>query len=173
MVRRSALALIVFTSLAGISPAFGAEEPPLVTTILKNWESQLKAKPTYQSLTTESDGSVVINGLPQLRAAGRWCGKMSLTTGKIKLSGITDKGNGLFEVASAQYQRHQDRCSQPRGELRHLLAAELGRILVCQNVGRQSHPAGFLRASMNVAKKMSSGTMTPDGGGTDFLGRQL
>jgi hypothetical protein len=46
LVKRSALALIVFTSLAGISPAFAAEEHPLVTAILKNWETRFQAKPT-------------------------------------------------------------------------------------------------------------------------------
>ena len=59
LVRRSALALVLFTSLAGIAPAWAAEEPPLVTALLKSWENQLKVKPTYQALTTESDGSIV------------------------------------------------------------------------------------------------------------------
>ena len=81
LVKRSALALIVFTSLAGVSPAFAAEEPPIVTVLLKNWESQLKVKPTYQALTTESDGSVVIDGLTvNMPVQGDAAGKMTLTT---------------------------------------------------------------------------------------------
>src|SRR5262245_58198927 len=104
LVKRSALALMVFSFLAGASPVFAAGEPPLVAAILKNSESQLKVKPTYQSLTTEGDGSVVIDGLSaNLVVPGQQPGKMSVSVGKIRLSGISDKGNGLFEVASAQY----------------------------------------------------------------------
>jgi len=113
LVKRSALALILFTSLAGVSPAFSADEPPIVTALLKNWESQLKVKPTYQSLSTEADGSVVIDGLnASLPVQGDATGKMAISIGKIKLSGITDKGNGLFEVAAAQCGMHI--CSAPR-----------------------------------------------------------
>src|SRR4051794_11172757 len=102
LVRRSALALILFTSLASVQPAWAAEEPPLVSALLKSWEKQLKVKPTYQSLTTESDGSVVIDGLTAtVPTPGDPATKMSFVVGKIKLSGITDKGNGLFEVAAA------------------------------------------------------------------------
>ncbi|TMJ35567.1 MAG: hypothetical protein E6G89_18325 [Alphaproteobacteria bacterium] len=101
LVRRSALALVLFTSLAGIAPAWAAEEPPLVTALLKSWENQLKVKPTYQALTTESDGSIVIDGLTAtVPTPGDPAAKMSFAVGKIKLSGVTDKANGLYEVAA-------------------------------------------------------------------------
>ena len=46
LVKRSALVLILATSLAGATSAWAAEEPPLVSAILKNWETQLPTKPT-------------------------------------------------------------------------------------------------------------------------------
>ena len=161
LVKRSALALIVFTSLAGASPAFAAEEPPLVTAILKNWESQLKVKPTYQSVTTESDGSVVIDGLSaNLVVPGDATGKMSVTIGKIKLSGISDKGNGLFEVAAAQYTDTKIDMGSTEAGFVITMPQSSAEYWYVKALGDSPTPQDILRANMNVAKKMSSGAIT-------------
>lgn len=169
LVKRSALALIVFTSLAGVSPAFAAEEPPLVTAIMKNWESQLKVKPTYQSLTTEGDGSVVIDGLSaNLAVPGDAAGKMSVSVGKIKLSGISDKGNGLFEVASAQYTDTKIDMGPPETGFVVTVPQSSAEYWYVKALGDNPTPTDVLRANMNIAKKMSSGTMTLTAGGQTF-----
>lgn len=169
LVKRSALALIVFTSLAGVSPAFAAEEPPLVTAIMKNWESQLKVKPTYQSLTTEGDGSVIIDGLSaNLAVPGDAAGKMSVSVGKIKLSGISDKGNGLFEVASAQYTDTKIDMGPPETGFVVTVPQSSAEYWYVKALGDNPTPTDVLRANMNIAKKMSSGTMTLTAGGQTF-----
>jgi hypothetical protein len=171
LVKRSALALIVFTSLAGISPAFAAEEHPLVTAILKNWETRFQAKPTYQSLTTESDGSVVIDGLnaslPMQRDVP---GKMSVSVGKIKLSGITDKGNGLFEVASAQYTDTKIDMAGNEASFVITVPQALTEYWYVKVLGDNPTPNDTLRANMNmsVAKKISAGAMTLTAAGQTF-----
>jgi hypothetical protein len=168
-IRRSALALIVFTSVAGISPAFGAEEPPLVTAILKNFESQFKVKPTYQSITTESDGSVVIDGLrANFGPTGEGVGKMSFVVGKIKMSGITDKGNGLFEVASAQYSDTKIDVAGSEAGFMITLPQSSAEYWYVKTLGDNPTPQDVLRANMNIAKKMSSGTMTLTAAGQTF-----
>ncbi|WP_162918305.1 hypothetical protein [Taklimakanibacter deserti] len=169
LVKRSALALIVFTSLAGVSPAFAAEEPPLVTAILKTWESQLKVKPTYQSLTTESDGSVVIDGLSaNLAVPNDPAGKMSVSVGKIKLSGISDKGNGLFEVASAQYTDTKVDMGTPEAGFNITVPQSSAEYWYVKALGDNPTPADTLRANMNIAKKMSAGTMTLTAAGQTY-----
>jgi len=169
LVKRSALALIVFTSLAGVSPAFAAEEPPLVAAILKTWESQLKVKPTYQSLTTESDGSVVIDGLTaNLVPPGDAAGKMSVSVGKIKLSGISDKGNGLFEVASAQYTDTKVDMGTPEAGFNVTVPQSSAEYWYVKALGDNPTPTDVLRANMNIAKKMSAGTMTLTAAGQTY-----
>lgn len=169
LVRRSALVLILFTSLAGVSPALAAEEPPLVTAILKTWETQFKVKPTYQALTTESDGSVVIDGLTAtLPIQGDATGKMSVSVGKIKLSGITDKGNGLFEVAAAQYTDTKIDMGSSEASFAVAVPQSSAEYWYVKTLSDSPTPSDILRANMNVAKKMSSGTMTLTAAGQTF-----
>jgi hypothetical protein len=169
LVKRSALALVLFTSLAGVSSAFAAEEPPLVTAILKNWESQLKVKPTYQSLTTESDGSVVIDGLTaNLTVPNDPTSKMSVSVGKIKFSGISDKGNGLFEVASAQYTDTKVDLGSPEASFVITMPQSSMDYWYVKALGDNPTPADILRANMNIAKKMTASTMTLTAGGQTF-----
>jgi hypothetical protein len=169
LVKRSALALIAFTSLAGISSAYAAEEPPLVAAILKNWETQLKVKPTYQSLSTEADGSVVIDGLnASLPVQGDATGKMAISIGKIKLSGITDKGNGLFEVAAAQYSDTKIDMGSTEATFVISVPQSAAEYWYVKALGDNPTPQEILRASLNVAKKMTAGTMTLTAAGQSF-----
>jgi hypothetical protein len=169
LVKRSALALIAFTSLAGISSAYAAEEPPLVAAILKNWETQLKVKPTYQSLSTEADGSVVIDGLnANLPVQGDAAGKMAISVGKIKLSGITDKGNGLFEVAAAQYSDTKIDMGSTEATFVISVPQSAAEYWYVKALGDNPTPQEILRASLNVAKKMTAGTMTLTAAGQSF-----
>lgn len=169
LVKRSALVFIAFTALAGASPGFAAEEPPLVAAILKNWETQLKVKPTYTSLTTESDGSVVIEGLSaNLPVQGEAAGKMAMSVAKIKFSGITDKGNGLFEVASAQYSDAKIDIGTPEANFVITVPQSSAEYWYIKALGDNPTPNDILRANMNVAKKMSAGTMTLTAAGQTF-----
>ncbi|MGE0007652.1 MAG: hypothetical protein AB7S92_18975 [Parvibaculaceae bacterium] len=168
-VKRSALALMVFTSMAGVPPAFAAEEPPLVIAILKNWESQLKVKPTYQSLTTESDGSVVIDGLSaNLVVPGDVTSKMSVSVGKVRLSGISDKGDGLFEVASAQYTDTRIDMGGTEASFVIAMPQSSAEYWYVKALGDNPTPTDILRANMNVARKMSAGAMTLTAAGQTF-----
>ena len=169
LVRRSALALILFTSLAGVTPAWAAEEPPLVTALLKSWEKQLKVKPTYQALTTESDGSVVIDGLTAtLPTPGDPSTKMSFLVGKIKLSGITDKGNGLFEVAAVESSDTKIDVGSTEARFTITVPQSSAEYWYVKTIGDNPTPADVLRANLNIAKKMSAGTMTLTAAGQTF-----
>lgn len=169
VVKRSALALILFTSLAGISPAFAAEEPPIVTVLLKNWESQLKVKPAYQALTTESDGSVVIDGLTvNMPVQGDTSGKMTLTIGKTRLSGVTDQGNGLFEVAKAEFTDTKMDMGSTDVAFTISMPQSSAENWYVKALGDNPAPGDFMRANMNVAKKMSSGPITMAAAGQTF-----
>ncbi|MFZ5676633.1 MAG: hypothetical protein ACOZAM_27035 [Pseudomonadota bacterium] len=169
LVKRSALILILATTLAGAAPAWAAEEPPLVTAILKNWETQLQTKPTYKSVSTGSDGSVVIDGLSaNMQAPGEDQGKMSFNVAQVKLSGITDKGNGLFEVAAAEYNDTTIEVGSREGNFTITVPKSSAEYWYVKALGENPSPTDVLRASMNVAKRMSAGQMTLAAGGQTF-----
>ncbi len=156
LVRRPALAFMILAFLAGASPAFAADEPPVVTAILKLLETKYKVKPSYRSLTTESDGSIVIEGLSAEIAPGVAPEHGSVAVGKIKLSGVTDQGNGLFEVAEltstdvvARIEGGQTvTISVPQTVAEHVFVKDLG---------DNPTPADKLRSTMTVARKVTSG----------------
>lgn len=161
LVRRSALALILFTSLSSIAPAWAAEEPPLVTAILKSWENQLQTKPTYKSISTGSDGSIVIDGLSAtVKPAAEGDPQMVLNVAQMKLSGITDKGNGLFEVAAAEYDDTKIEIGGTEADFVVTVPKSSAEYWYVKALGDNPSPTDVVRATMNVAKKMSSGTIT-------------
>lgn len=167
--KRSALVLILATSLAGVAPVWAAEEPPLVTAIMKNWENQLQVKPTYKSVTTEGDGSVVIDGLTaSMMTPGEPASKMSFNVAQVKLSGITDKGNGLFEVAATEYSDAKIEVGSADAAFTITVPKSSAEYWYVKALGDNPSPADLVRATMNVAKKMSAGTMTFAGGGQTF-----
>jgi hypothetical protein len=169
LVRRPALALVLFTSLAGVAPAWAAEEPPLVTALLKSWEKQLNVKPTYHSLTTESDGSIVIDGLTAtVPTPGDPTAKMSFVVGKIKLSGITDKGNGLFEVAAASSSDTKIDIGSTEASFTVTVPQSSVEYWYVKTLGDNPTPSDVLRANLNIAKKISAGRMTLAAGGQTF-----
>ena len=170
-VKRSALALMVFTSLVGALPAFAADEPPVVAAMLKNVETRYKVRPIYQSLTTESDGSVVIKGLSvqlPVQPETAQAGKVAVSVGEMKLSGITDLNNGVFDIAQAQ-------TSDTKVEFGG--AAGLFTVSMLQNniehwyikaLGDNPTPNDIFRTYVGVAKKASSGKITLAVGGQTF-----
>ena len=143
--------------------------------ILKNWESQLKVKPTYQ---------IADHRKRRVRRHQRACrypagpGRRhgqngAATIGKIKLSGITDKGNGLFEVATAQYSDTKIDMGSTEASFIVTMPQSSAEYWYVKALGDNPTPDDFMRANMNVAKKMSSGAITLDGGRADLHGRQL
>lgn len=169
LVRRSALTLLLVTSLSGIAPAWAAEDPPLVAAILKNWENQLQTKPTYKSIRTGSDGSIVIDGLSAtVKAAGENEPQMSINVAQMKLSGITDKGNGLFEVAAAEYTDTKFEVGGAESAFVATVPKSSAEYWYVKALGDNPSPTDLVRATMNVAKKMSSGTITFTAGGQTF-----
>lgn len=169
LVRRSTLALILVTSLSGIAPAWAAEEPPLVTALLKIWENQLQTKPTYKSISTGSDGSIVIDGLSAtVKLSGEESAQMAVSVGQTKLSGITDKGNGLFEVAAAE--QNDTRIEVGGTETDFVITVPKSSVeyWYIKALGDNPSPGDEVRAALNVAKKMSTGAITMAAGGQTF-----
>jgi hypothetical protein len=146
--------------------ALAADEPPVVDAILDSWEKQFKVRPTYDAINDDG-GSIVIDGLKAQMSQEGQQGSVSLTIGKMTLSGVSDQGDGLFEIANAQYADTKvDIVAEGQ------IAVSVPQIAVegwyVKAAGEDASPADVFRASMNVARKTSSGPITLEAAGMTF-----
>jgi hypothetical protein len=159
--RRAAFALSLFTILA--SPAFAADEPPVVQAIFKNWETQYHIKPSYKNLTTDGD-AVTIEGLAAAMPMpeGGNGGGFALAVGKIELKGVADQGNGIFRIATATYSDLKVDVGNPaQGQgLSVTIPNGTSEGWYVKALGDNPTPADTFRASMNIAHKSTSGQIT-------------
>jgi hypothetical protein len=83
---RAALAFSLFTAITLPSYALAAEEPPVVTLLLKSLEQQTKVKATYNNVESGSDGSITVNGLAaNVPIEGAESGALKISVESLKL----------------------------------------------------------------------------------------
>ena len=176
---RSSLFLLLATTAFAI-PAQAEEVPPVVSAIFKSWETQFKAKPSYEKIDADGDGNVTITNLTASLAAEGPNPGMSFTIGKIALKDIAAEEGGLIRVGSATLSNSKAEISgantqnfsveMPEG------TAEDWYVPV---EGDNPTPKEAFRASMSLAKKIKSGelkimtmgqTITSDGYETTWDG---
>ena len=147
--------------------ALAADEPPVVDAILNSWEKQFKVRPTYDALNDDGGGSIVIDGLKAQMSQEGQPGSLTLSIGKITLNGVSDQGDGLFEIANAEY---ADTKMNIVAEAQ--IAVSVPQISVegwyVKAARRRCKPRRMFRSSMNVARKTSSGPITLEASGMTF-----
>jgi hypothetical protein len=148
--------------------ALAADEPPVVEAILDSWEKQFKIRPTYDALNDDGNGSIVIDGLKAQMSQEGQQGSISLSIGKMTLNGVSDQGNGLFEIAKADYAD-----TKMNIVAEEQIAVSVPQVNVegwyVKTIGDNAGPADVFRASMNVARKTSSGPITLEAAGMTFM----
>jgi hypothetical protein len=156
--RRAAFALSLFTTLA--SPAFAADEPPVVQAIFKTWETQYNVKPTYKNLTNEG-GAIVIEGLEaSVPIEGGTGGGVKLAIAKMELKEVSDEGNGVFEIDTAGYTDFKLDVGTGSESFSISIPSGTSEDWYVKALGDNPTPADTFRASMNIARKASSGKIT-------------
>lgn len=172
---RICIAAAFLASSALVAPVFAEDEvPPVVSAILKGWEDQYKLKPTYESIETDDDGNITISKLSASFAAGGSEPAVKVSVGEMTLEDVGDPENGIYEIGSATYSGTKIEVTPPSNEPGFVV--ELPESTVegwyIKELGDNPTPADQLRASMNIAKKISSGkivvqamgqTITSDG----------
>jgi len=164
--RRTAAALLLFSALATPHWAMAQDVPPVVGAMLKNWEAQYKIKPTYKAVSGDAANSTV-EGI-EFSVPAENGSSVKVTLGKLDLKGVSDAGNGLFEIGTADY-----------SDLRMDIGAEGQAIAVTmptahaegvyvKQLGDNPTPADTFRASMNIVKKLSTGPITVNTNGQNF-----
>jgi hypothetical protein len=153
------LICLLSTSLA--LPAEAADLPDVVRVLFDNWKTQSQIEPTYDSINDDGSGNIIINKLSVAKAPGDGNPGMKMTIDEIGLMGVSDEGNGLYAIDTASFTGINMALvdsagaaftvSMPKGSVESWYV---------KDPGDSPAPETALRASMNVARKMSSGPIT-------------
>src|SRR5215208_6144780 len=85
--RAAAFLLLAATALT--APSQAQDVPPVVTSIFKSWETQLRATPAYDKIETDSSGNVTISNLAATVGAQDPNTTVKLSIGSIALENVT------------------------------------------------------------------------------------
>lgn len=150
--------LICLAGTALAAPAY-AENPEIVDVLLGNIEKQTQLKPTFESAEDDGDGNVVIKNLTMSPSVPE--ATMTLTVGEIQLNDVSDSDDGLYEIGNAVIKdvkldgKSNDgqtfSISMPEG------SAEGWYVF---DAGDSTDAKDLMRASMTVAKMVTSGPIT-------------
>jgi hypothetical protein len=160
LIRRKALALILFTALSQAPHAAAQDVPPVVTALLKSWENSYKMKPTYKSVSADG-GTIVINDLEAKLAPEGTPGGMTVTINKMELGAVAQGDGGIFDIGSAKSTDMKFDISGADGTNFSIsIPAMTTEHWYVKALGDNPTPADKLRASMNVARKTTTGPIT-------------
>ena len=150
--------LICLAGTALAAPAF-AENPEIVDVLLANLEKQTQLKPTFESAEDDGDGNVVIKNLTMSPAIPEV--SMTLTVGEIQLNDVSDSDDGLYEIGNAVIKdvkldgKSNDgqsfSVSMPEGAVEGWYVFD---------AGDSTEAKDMMRASMTIARKVTSGAIT-------------
>ena len=84
-------------------PAQAQDVPPVVQLMFDNLKKQTQLVPTYGAIENDGSGNVTIANLGVDRPATGFEPSVKLTIDKVTLEGVSDAGNGMFEIANATF----------------------------------------------------------------------
>jgi hypothetical protein len=162
----------IFVLLAATSltiPARAEDVPPVVAAIFKTWETQLKAKPTYDKIETDSSGNVTISNLSAAVGAEDPAGKVKFSIASIKLENVAAEANGVIGVGAATFNDTKLELTGPDNKTITVEvpkgSAENWYVPVA---GDNPTPQQAFRASMSIARKITSGEIKVTADGQTF-----
>lgn len=164
------LTLILLAASALAVPARAEDVPPVVELMLKNIETQLKIKPAYDSINDDGSGNITITNLQLSKAAEGEGPAFKTSVAEIDLKGVEDKGDGLYEIATADFNGVKAEITGKDAQ-NLTIDAPQGHIegWYIKDPGDNPTPLDTLRANMNVARKMASGKITVSAAGQTFV----
>lgn len=165
--RAAAFLLLAATALT--APAQAQDVPPVVSAIFKGWETQLRATPAYDKIETDSSGKVTISNLAATVGAQDPSTTMKLSIGSIALENVAPEANGLIAVGAATFSNTKIEMAGP--DNKNVVIEVPTSTLEGWHVsvpGSNPTPLQSFRASMWIAKKMTSGEIKVTAEGQSF-----
>ena len=168
--RAAAFLLLAATALTG--PAQAQDVPPVVSAIFKSWETQLRATPAYDKIETDSSGKVTISNLVATVGAQDRSTAIKLSIGSIALENVAPEVNGLIAVGAATFSDTKMEMAGPdnKSVVIEVPTSSLEEWHVSVPGGNPT-PLQSFRASMWIAKKMTSGEIKVTAEGQSFMAK--
>ena len=166
---RRAAAFFLLAATALTAPAQAQDVPPVVSAIFKGWETQLRATPAYDKIETDSSGKVTISNLAATVGAQDPSTTMKLSIGSIALENVAPEANGLIAVGAATFSNTKIEMAGP--DNKNVVIEVPTSTLEGWHVsvpGSNPTPLQSFRASMWIAKKMTSGEIKVTAEGQSF-----
>ncbi len=165
---------LLLAATAPVNPARAQEVPPVVTAIFKNWEGQLKATPAYDKIETDGSGTVTISNLAATIGAEDPATKVKLSIGSITLENVAAEANGVIGVGTATF---NDTKLEFAGPDNKTVVVEVPQSAAedwyVAAAGDSPTPMQVFRASMGIARKMTSGEIKVTAEGQSFTAKGL
>lgn len=167
-----AAAILLLAATALSAPAQAQDIPPVVAAIFKNWETQLKATPTYDKIDTDSSGNVTISNLAATAGVQDPNTTVKLSIGSIALENVAAESDGLIGVGTATF---SDTKLEFAGPDNKSIVVEIPKSAAADwyvaVLGANPTPLQSFRASMGIAKTMTSGEIKITAEGQTFAAR--
>jgi hypothetical protein len=152
--------LVLLSGTALAHPAQAQDVPPAVQAMLDNMETQVGAEPDYDDIETDADGTVTITKLVIKAPAKNGQPAVNLTIDKVTMSDIADQGDGLYEVGSSTFDGMKVDTGDADFSFVITMPQGSAEDWYIKAADDDATPEETLRASMNVARKMSTGSFT-------------
>jgi hypothetical protein len=162
--RLRAATLILLATTAFSLPTRADDVPPVVSAIMKTWEQQLKAAPTYEKVTSSGSNVTLTNVSAASATGGPSSTKVTVAT--IDLQNVGAEANGMIPVGSAKLTDTKAEISGPDQKGVTIAIPEVNLTDWVVAVPNDAPtPQQAFRNSMAIAKKMATGpiTITSDG----------
>ncbi len=165
--RAATFFLLAATALT--APAQAQDVPPVVAAIFKSWATQLRATPAYDKIETDSSGNVTISNLAATVGAQDPATTVKLTIGSIALENVAAEANGLIGVGTATFSDTKVEFAGPDNKTVVIEIPKSGaQDWYVAVPGDNPTPMQAFRASMGIAKKMTSGEIKITAEGQNF-----
>jgi hypothetical protein len=156
---------VLLSSTALIVPSIAQDRPPIVTAILQSLESQFKGAPTIGNIADDGAGNITVSNLAFNMPAMDAQPAVKFSISEIALTGVSDKGGGLYEISNATIKGMKADISDPAGSPGAVAVAidiPDGRTEGWYVLALGDNPSAIdrLRAAMSVARKTEFGKMT-------------
>ena len=168
--RAAAFLLLAATALT--APAQAQDVPPVVSAIFKSWETQLRATPAYDKIETDSSGNVTISNLAATVGVQDPTSAVKLSIGSIALENVAAEADGLINVGTATFSDIKVEFAGPDNKSIVIEIPKSGaEDWYVAVLGANPTPLQSFRATMGIARKMTSGEIKVTAEGQTFTAK--
>lgn len=149
------------TSAAFLPATAQAEDvPPAIQAFLANLQRQTASKPSYEALKTDGNGNVTLTNLTLTKEAKGDDPGLTVKTGEVSFSGISDQGPSLYQVSKATFANTSVQISGKDIALSAAIPNATAEGWYIRAVSATPSPKEELLSASTFAKQMSSGPMS-------------